>query len=63
MTRAEVIAYFGTQEKTAEALNIKQPSVAGWPKEGHLPDAIWDKVVGRMHRKGIPIPEEWLKAS
>lgn len=63
MTRADVIAYFGTQEKAAEFLGMKQPSVSGWPKEGTLPESICDKVVGRMHRKGMPIPKEWLKAS
>ncbi len=30
MTKDEVVAYFGSQVKVAEALGIKQPSVANW---------------------------------
>ena len=31
MTKQELIEYYGSQEKVADALGIKQPSVAGWP--------------------------------
>lgn len=30
MTKAEVIAHFKTQARVAEALDIRQPSVAAW---------------------------------
>ncbi len=34
MTYQELIDFYGTQAKAAEALGLKQPSVAGWQKEG-----------------------------
>lgn len=30
MNKADVIAHFGSQEAAAQALGIKQPSVAAW---------------------------------
>lgn len=30
MTKQEAIAYFGTQTKLADALGLKQPTIAGW---------------------------------
>ncbi|WP_028865058.1 Cro/CI family transcriptional regulator [Psychromonas aquimarina] len=33
MKKIDVINFFGTQEKTARALGVKQASVSRWPKE------------------------------
>lgn len=30
MTKQDAIAYYGTQAKLAAALNLKQPTIAGW---------------------------------
>lgn len=38
MTPQEVIQHFGTQVKAAQALGIKQSSVAGWIKNGVVPE-------------------------
>jgi hypothetical protein len=38
MTPQDVIAHFGTQVKTAQALGIKQSSIAGWIKKGEVPE-------------------------
>lgn len=34
MTYEQIIKHFGTQSDVAEALNIKQPSVASWKSRG-----------------------------
>ena len=38
MTPQQVINHFGTQTKTAEALNCGQSTVAGWLEQGYIPD-------------------------
>lgn len=37
MKPADVVAYFGTQVKTAEALNMTQGSVSSWFRRGAVP--------------------------
>lgn len=37
MNPKQVIDYFGTQEKAAEALGLRQPSIAGWVGDGEIP--------------------------
>lgn len=37
MTPQQVIDFFGTQEKTAQALGIRQPSVSDWVTNGKVP--------------------------
>lgn len=37
MTPQEAIAFFGSQVALAEALGIKQPSVAEWVRNGAIP--------------------------
>lgn len=33
MKKIDVIAYFGSQEKTAQALGLNQASISKWPEE------------------------------
>jgi DNA-binding transcriptional regulator YdaS (Cro superfamily) len=33
MKKEDVISFFGTQEKTARALGVKQASVSRWPED------------------------------
>ncbi len=58
MNKKEVIEYFGSQEKTAEFMDIKQSSVSGWPED--LTERLKDRIIGRMKRLGKRIPKEWL---
>ena len=34
MTFDQLIEHFGTQQKTADALGVKQPTVCGWQDNG-----------------------------
>lgn len=34
MLKSEIIAFYRTQQKAADAIGIKQPSVAGWDEDG-----------------------------
>lgn len=34
MTYDQLIKHFGTQQKAALAINVKQPTVSGWKKDG-----------------------------
>lgn len=34
MTYQELIDFYGTQAKAAEALGLKQPTIAGWRDDG-----------------------------
>lgn len=61
MKKKDVVDFFGSQQKVADLLGIKQSSVAGWPEM--LPARIADRVIGAMHRNRIKVPESWLKAS
>ncbi len=38
MTPNDVVQHFGTQVKAAQALGIKQSSIAGWIKNGAVPE-------------------------
>lgn len=38
MKPQEVIEYFGSQEKAAKALGIKQPNLSLWLKAGAVPE-------------------------
>ena len=37
MKPAELIAYYGTQEKTADALGVTQGTVSAWNSRGEIP--------------------------
>lgn len=37
MTPQDVIAHFGSQTATADALGLKQPSVSDWVRAGSVP--------------------------
>lgn len=37
MKPKDVIKYYGTQQKAAEALGCKQPSISEWVKSGEVP--------------------------
>lgn len=38
MKPLDVIKYFGTQEKTADALGVTQQAIASWVKKGVIPE-------------------------
>ncbi len=59
--KLEVISFFGTQNKTAEALSIKQSSVAGWSDP--VSNGIRLKAIGAARCMRKAVPETWLKAS
>lgn len=37
MNPKQVIDHFGTQSKAAQALGLRQPSIAGWVADGEVP--------------------------
>lgn len=49
MTPQEAIAYFGSQVALAKALDMKQPSIAEWVKQGVIP---WPRQFQVQHVTG-----------
>lgn len=38
MTPDQVIEYYGTQRKAAEALGVTQPAISTWLRKGRVPE-------------------------
>lgn len=58
--KKEIIALFGTQKATAEAMGIKQASVAGWPEI--VSNGIRLKAIGAARCERKQAPSHWIKA-
>lgn len=63
MTYDELMAHFGTQKSAADALGLKQPTVAGW-KDGGIPlprQAQYEVVTDGVLRADRPSPTAHLE--
>ena len=57
--KKEIVSFFGTQQLTAEALSIKQSSVAGWPDV--VSNGIRLKAIGAARCMRKAVPDSWLR--
>lgn len=61
---AQVIAAFGTLEKTSEALRrVPVSTIHGWKRKGRIPPWRYPQIVEAARREGIQLPEAVLRAA
>lgn len=65
MTYDELIAYYGTQKKAADALGVEQPSVSDWRSKGiPLPrQAQYELLTDGVLKADLPVPKKRVAAA